>query len=81
MTDIRTTPIEEDRFYHIYNRGINGENIFKSDRNYLFILNKVSEFLVPVCDVYAYCLMANHVHFLVKVKSDFELESLVKDNF
>jgi len=78
MTDIRTTPIEADRFYHIYNRGINGENIFKSDRNYLFFLNKVSEFLIPVCDVYAYCLMSNHFHLLVKIKSDVELESLIK---
>lgn len=78
MTDIRTTPIEADRFYHIYNRGINGENIFKSDHNYLFFLNKISEFLVPVCDVYAYCLMSNNFHLLVKIKSDFELENLVK---
>ena len=78
MTDIRTTPIEADCFYHIYNRGINGETIFKSDRNYFFFLNKVAELLVPVCDIYAYCLMSNHFHFLVKIKSDFELESLVK---
>jgi len=78
MTDIRTTPLETDCFYHIYNRGINGENIFKTDRNYFFFLSKVSEFLLPVCDVYAYCLMPNHFHLLVKVKSDFELNSLVK---
>lgn len=78
MEDIRTTPIEADRFYHIYNRGINGENIFKSDRNYLFILNKMFEFLIPVCDIYAYCLMPNHFHFLVKIKSDFELDHLIK---
>ncbi|MCS3530852.1 transposase [Chryseobacterium sp. JUb7] len=78
MTDIRTTPIEADCYYHIYNRGINGEDIFKSDRNYLFLLSKISEFLTPVCDVYSYCLMSNHFHFLIKIKSDFELESLVK---
>ncbi|MCQ9637463.1 transposase [Chryseobacterium sp. WG23] len=73
MADIRTTPIEADCFYHIYNRGINGENIFKSDRNYSFFLNKVVEFLIPTCDVYAYCLMPNHFHLLVKIKSDLEL--------
>lgn len=78
MADIRTTSIEADYFYHIYNRGINGENIFKSDRNYLFFLKKMFEFLTPVCDVYAYCLMPNHFHLLVKIKSDFELASLVK---
>ncbi|MGE8554351.1 MAG: transposase [Chryseobacterium jejuense] len=78
MADIRTTSIEADCFYHIYNRGINGEHIFKSDRNYLFFLKKVSDFLNPVCDVYAYCLMPNHFHLLVKIKSDSELASLVK---
>ncbi|MGE6396634.1 transposase [Chryseobacterium scophthalmum] len=65
-------------FYHIYNRGINGENIFKSDHNYLFFFNKISEFLVAVCDVYAYCLMSNHFHLLIKIKSDDELESFTK---
>ncbi|AZB08842.1 hypothetical protein EG344_08415 [Chryseobacterium sp. G0162] len=78
MADIRTTSIEADCFYHIYNRGINGENIFKSDRNYLFFFKKMSESLFPVCDVYAYCLMPNHFHILIKIKSDFELGSLVK---
>ncbi|SMO94882.1 REP element-mobilizing transposase RayT [Chryseobacterium rhizoplanae] len=78
MADIRTTPIEADCFYHIYNRGINGEPIFKSERNYEFFLDKISEFLIPVCDVYAYCLMSNHFHLLVKIKSDPELSSLVK---
>ncbi len=78
MADIRTTSIEADCFYHIYNRGINGENIFKSDRNYLFFLKKMSESLFPVCDVYVYCLMPNHFHILIKIKSDFELGSLVK---
>ncbi len=79
MADIRTAPIEANCFYHIYNRGINGEVIFKSDRNYLYFLNKVREFLTPVCDVYAYCLMSNHFHILVKIKSDFELSSFVKE--
>ncbi|MDQ1858789.1 transposase [Chryseobacterium sp. WLY505] len=79
MADIRTAPIEADCFYHIYNRGINGEAIFKSDRNYLYFLNKVSEFLIPVCDVYAYCLMPNHFHLLIKIKSDLELSSFIVD--
>lgn len=78
MTDSRTTPIEANHFYHIYNRGINGENIFKSNRNYMFFLKKIFEHLTPVCDIYAYCLMPNHFHLLVKIKADFELESLVK---
>ena len=76
--DIRVTPLESDCFYHIYNRGINGEVVFKTDRNYLFFLNKIKENLLPVCDIYAYCLMPNHFHLLVKIKSDDDLDNLGK---
>ncbi len=76
--DIRVTPLESDCFYHIYNRGINGEVVFKTDRNYLFFLNKIKENLLSVCDIYAYCLMPNHFHLLVKIKSDDDLDNLVK---
>ena len=76
--DIRVTPLESDCFYHIYNRGINGEVIFKTDRNYLFFIKKVKDNLLSVCDIYAYCLMPNHFHLLVKIKSDDDLDNLVK---
>jgi putative transposase len=76
--DIRNQPIEPERFYHIYNRGINGEVIFNSKRNFDFFLKKVEDYLVPVCEIYSYCLLSNHFHFLVHVKSENELESLVK---
>src|SRR5690606_237900 len=76
--DIRNQPIEPDKFYHIYNRGVNGEVIFKSSRNFEFFLKKVEENLFPVSEIYAYCLLPNHFHFLVRVKSEKELESLVK---
>ncbi len=76
--DIRRQPIEADKFYHIYNRGVNGELIFKSSRNFEFFLKKVEENLVPVSEVYAYCLLPNHFHFLVRIKSEKEWKSLVK---
>lgn len=77
--DIRITPIEPDRFYHIYNRGINGEIIFKTDRNFLFFLAKIRQHLRSVCDIYAYCLMPNHFHLLVRIKPDSVLQDVVKN--
>ena len=76
--DIRNTPIEPDCFYHIFNRGVNGEVIFKSQRNYIFFLKKIKDNLWSVCDLYAYCLMSNHFHLLVKIKSDQELRSIAE---
>lgn len=74
--DIRITSIEADCFYHIYNRGVNGEIIFKTARNYQFFLHKIKENLLDVCDVYAYCLMPNHFHLLVKIKDDKDLNKI-----
>lgn len=32
--DIQT--LEEGKYFHIYNRGVNGEDIFKEQRNYYY---------------------------------------------
>ena len=64
-------PLEPGKFYHIYNRGINGENLFKEERNYDYFLEKYSKYVAPVVDTYAYCLLKNHFHILVRIK-DFE---------
>lgn len=79
MSNTRSTHIENNKFYHIYNRGINGETIFKTDSNKDFFLNKVADYLLPVCDIYAFCILSNHFHFLVKIKSEKELLNLVKN--
>ncbi len=78
MGDTRIASLEPDKYYHIYNRGINGETIFKSDRNKDFFLQKVNQLLLPVCNVYCYCLLSNHFHLLVKIKPESELYSLVR---
>ncbi len=68
-----TIPYEPGNFYHIYNRGNNKENLFREERNYYFFLQRVSKYLLPVCNIYAYCLMPNHFHFVVEIKSYEEL--------
>ncbi|HLP50526.1 MAG TPA: hypothetical protein VK154_06545 [Chitinophagales bacterium] len=62
--------IEKGNTYHIYNRGINGEDIFKEKRNYSHFLNRWQDFIAPVTDTYAYCLLKNHFHFLLRVKNE-----------
>ena len=76
--NIRNEILEPDAFYHIYNRGINSEKIFATEENYLFFLSKFKTYLNPVCEVFAYCLMPNHFHFLIKVKSENEIKTFVK---
>jgi putative transposase len=65
-------PLESGKVYHIYNRGINGENLFKEERNYAYFLQQYAYYLLPVLDTFAYCLLRNHFHLLVRVKSEAE---------
>ena len=76
--NIRNEILEPNAYYHIYNRGINSGQIFNSEENYLFFLSKFDKYISPVCDVLSYCLMPNHFHFLIKVKSEADLENFVK---
>ena len=64
-------PFEAAHFYHVFNRGNNKENIFKTEDNYVYFLNLVKKYLLPICDIYCYCLLPNHFHFILKIK-DFE---------
>ena len=34
----RPEPLQLDQYYHIYNRGINGEPLFREERNYRYFL-------------------------------------------
>ncbi|MFC6244168.1 transposase [Flavobacterium psychroterrae] len=71
--DIRLQNLEPDCFYHIYNRGINGNEIFKDQENFMFFIKQFIKYMIDVCEVYSYCLMPNHFHFVIKVKSEKEL--------
>ena len=61
------TPFYTNQYYHIYNRGNNGEKIFYLPDNYIFFLKKFSEYLSGEVETYSYCLIPNHFHFIVKV--------------
>ena len=65
--------LEAGNFYHIYNRGINGENIFLDAFDYGRFVFKIKKYLLDVLDIYAYCLMCNHFHSLVEVKENIVL--------
>jgi len=66
----RTTPLVPDCYYHIYNRGHNGIDIFYEPENYAFFLRQFSRYVCGEhADVIAYALMPNHYHFFLEVRS------------
>jgi len=64
------------RYYHIYNRGINGCNIFKEPENYEYFLGLYDFHISPVADTFAWVLMPNHFHILVRIKEEDEISAL-----
>ena len=72
------TPLEPDKFYHNYNRANGNEKVFLSDDNYKFFLQKYLKHIYPIAETFCYCLMPNHFHFLIKIRSEKELINLNK---
>ena len=67
-------PLRPDAIYHIYNRGNNSQNLFIEERNYPYFLRLYIRHVHPVVDTYAYCLLRNHFHLLVKVKLEDQVQ-------
>ncbi len=74
-----TDPLQPDTYYHIYNRGINGTRIFTKKENPAYFLEKYIKYITPVADTFAYVLMGNHFHFLIKTKSEAEVRSFYEN--
>ena len=68
-------PLLYNTYYHIYNRGTNRENIFREERNYEYFLKLYIKHIEPVAETFAYCLLRNHFHVLVRVKSEEEIQA------
>lgn len=67
------SPLLYDTYYHIYNRGVNGEDIFVEERNYDLFLKLFEKHLSPVVDLFGYCLLRNHFHISTRIKSEGEI--------
>jgi REP element-mobilizing transposase RayT len=66
-------PLRHDAVYHIYNRGNNGQALFIEDRNYHYFLQLYTRHVHPAVETYAYCLLPNHFHLLIRVKPERDL--------
>ncbi|TVQ04645.1 MAG: hypothetical protein EA359_05750 [Balneolaceae bacterium] len=77
-------PIEEGYFYHIYNRGAGRLNLYWSPDDYREFIRKYRYYLFPAIQTYAWCLMNNHFHALIRVRTvdeQGELFKLLKKEF
>ena len=66
-------------YYHIMTRGNNRNIVFKSDEDYQYYLELVSKYKIEhPFDLYHYCLMPNHTHFLIQTKNALDFSTFMK---
>ena len=72
----------QGKYYHVYNRGCNRLPIFFKDENYRFLIQKFIDTIGKYnIDIFAYCLMPNHYHLLVRQNSDISISKWLKTVF
>ena len=72
-------PLAFDTTYHIYNHAVGQDRFFRNEDNYYFFMQKIIKWVLPVSDILAYCLIPNHFHFGLRVKSKQELKILFEE--
>lgn len=70
--------LETNKYYHLYNRSNNHEQLFRNRDNYIYFLEKYRKYISPFVDTLAYCLMPDHFHFSIFISSDNSI--LIKKN-
>ena len=68
-------PLENGKYYHIYNRGNNGIDLFYEIENYNHFLRLYEKYIDPITETFAWCLMKNHFHILVYIKETNEIDT------
>ena len=73
--------------YHVMLRGINRQDIFEEQEDYQQFLIRLQNLVDPIDDngehipsyfhVYAYCLMSNHVHLLLRERTEIHQPSAI----
>jgi putative transposase len=70
--------MEAGRYYHVYNRGINKETIYKEPKNFHYFLEQYGKYLNNQIETLSYCLMPTHFHLFIRLKDDSDPDTVTK---
>jgi REP element-mobilizing transposase RayT len=62
------TPLIPGQYYHVFNKSVGGEFLFRNNENYRYFMEKYQKYVAPYAETLAWCLMPTHFHFLIKPK-------------
>lgn len=71
---------QEFGIYHVFNRTNNKEKLFLSDENRNFFLRKYAEYLSSFTETFAWCLLENHFHFLIRIRSFEKIKATLRSS-
>ncbi|WP_018341735.1 transposase [Cytophaga aurantiaca] len=71
-------PLLPETVYHVYTHANGFENLFNSEENYRFFLKKYTHYIYPIAETYAYCLMPNHLHLMIRIRSEKEVSQYMR---
>jgi REP element-mobilizing transposase RayT len=70
---------EFDKIFHIYNATNNKEPLFLSAENYYYFLRQFDFYISPIAETFAWNLLPNHFHFLIRIKSLPLIKAWIRD--
>lgn len=71
--------LKPDTTYHIFNHANGFENVFHEDDNFRYFLEKYQLYITPIAETYAYCLMPNHFHLVVRIRKREVIETIIRN--
>jgi REP element-mobilizing transposase RayT len=73
---------EDEKYYHVFNRGANKETVFFSDGDYEYCISLIEKYSKKYkVQLAAYCLMFNHYHFLLRQKPGGSIHRFLQTTF
>lgn len=72
-------PLTPGNSFHIFNHANGFENVFCNAENFRYFLEKYWLYIYPVAETYAYCLMPNHFHVVVRIRKRQVIEALIRN--
>lgn len=68
-----------DLIYHVLNRGNNRQVVFAEEKDYLHYLEILKKYKLKFnFKIFAYCLMANHIHLVIKTSKQGTISDIMK---
>jgi REP element-mobilizing transposase RayT len=69
VSELLKSPFFPDNHYHLVFKSIDGILLFRQSSDYDIFLERFQRFISFAVDTWAYCLLSNHAHFIIKIKS------------